>query len=813
MVPVSACLATETAADGKGNFTLQEVQAFSANSRNGSSINDILNAAAQKATTARQHPQVPVVTGAQPALPQTDLKTRGAQAMGNTLRAGTPSRGVSSVVVAHDPNAIIGPAGYGAQGFIQPPAGPLSYAINFENDGTAATQVVTVTAQLDPDLNWSTFQFGSFGFGPIDVTVPAGLSEYQTTVRYENTDGSLLDVAVALEFNVQTGQLTATYTSLDPTTGQAPDGVFDGFLYPESQGVVNSEGFVQYTCQAKAGLANGVAINQAASVVFDTNAALVTSPAALNTIDATVPTSSVAALAASEPATFTVQWSGQDTGGSGIASYDVYDAVNGGAYALWQTNTTATSALFTGQGGDTYTFYSVATSNVGAVQATPAAAQAKTTVNAALGTMGVYSGGYWYINVDGTMQIASVPAAWAAATPITGDWNGTGKTEIGLFNSATATWWLNTAGDGKFKTSETFAFGFGGSNVFPVVGDWNGGGKTEVGVYCNGAWFRDYDNSHTWDATNAATMAYLGWNDGGTNTAIPVPGQWAGDGKTEMGVYCQGVWFLDSTGSGQWDGGHTYWGWAGTLTPVVGNWTGSATKSQFGVYNQGAWFLDYDNSHLWDAANQAALTFYGWTGRSPWWAIGAAGFKRPPGRRHPASWRRCPRPGNCRRQPYTSCRTRRCSSRCPRHRSPAAKRRNKPRAHWRSSPAPPATGPIRRPAQAMGARHPFQRCHRPDLWRSIPWRSISSTWPARSNVRWVENCGLIVDPALPLGTRKKNNHSPRCQNGGRQVLSAGKDYCARPCRETQNFSRGSTHNSPSRQEEGPTSTLFAERYP
>ena len=243
------------------------------------------------------------------------------------------------------------------------------------------------------------------------------------------------------------------------------------------------------------------------------------------------------------------------------------------------------------------------------------------------GNLGVYSGGYWYINVNGTMQIAAVPAAWAAATPITGDWNGTGKTEIGLFNQATATWWLNTAGDGVFKTSETFAFGFGGSNVFPVVGDWNGGGKTEVGVYRNGAWFRDYDNSHTWDATNQATMAYLGWNDGGTNTVIPVPGEWAGDGKTEMGVYCQGVWFLDSTGSGQWDNGHTYWGWAGSLIPVVGDWTGSSAKSQFGVYNQGAWFLDYDNSHLWDAANQAALTFFGWAGAQPVVGNWGSGFQ------------------------------------------------------------------------------------------------------------------------------------------------------------------------------------------
>ena len=267
---------------------------------------------------------------------------------------------------------------------------------------------------------------------------------------------------------------------------------------------------------------------------------------------------------------------------------------------------------------------------IGPVGASATSSADKFTSVSAVDSLGVYSNGCWYFNVNGTMQVVACPAGWAGATPVVGDWNGTGKDEIGLFLNGN--WWLDTNGNGVLDSSDAqFTFGFGGSNVFPVVGDWNGDGKTEVGVYCNGAWFRDYDNSHTWDTANQAQLAYLGWNDGGTNTVIPVPGQWAGDGKTEMGVYCQGVWFLDSTGGGQWDGGHTYWGWAGSLIPVVGNWATGGTKSQFGVYNLGAWFLDYDNSHLWDAANQAALTFYGWAGALPLvgnWGNGFAGTAR-----------------------------------------------------------------------------------------------------------------------------------------------------------------------------------------
>ena len=63
---------------------------------------------------------------------------------------------------------------------------------------------------------------------------------------------------------------------------------------------------------------------------------------------------------------FTVGWTGQDdSGGSGIASYNIYVSDDGGAFRLWLTNTVTTSATFTGQDGHTYGFYSVATDNAG----------------------------------------------------------------------------------------------------------------------------------------------------------------------------------------------------------------------------------------------------------------------------------------------------------------------------------------------------------------------------------------------------------------------------------------------------------------
>ncbi len=116
-------------------------------------------------------------------------------------------------------------------------------------------------------------------------------------------------------------------------------------------------------------------------MVFDTNDPLDTATDT-NTIDAGPPTSTVNPLPATEPTpTFTVSWSGQDdAGGSGIATYTIDVSDNGGPFVPFQTNTTATSATFTGQPGHTYGLISVATDNVGHIQSTPTAAQATTSV-------------------------------------------------------------------------------------------------------------------------------------------------------------------------------------------------------------------------------------------------------------------------------------------------------------------------------------------------------------------------------------------------------------------------------------------------
>ena len=276
-----------------------------------------------------------------------------------------------------DPNDLLGPSGYGSAGYLTP-GGALPYTIEFSNEKTAEVPAdnVVVTEQLSPNLNWSTFQLGAIGFGSYVVVVPTGLTSYSTRVDATATLGVYVDIDASL--NLNTGLLTVTFTSLDPTTLDTPSNPLVVFLPPD-RNPPNGEGYINYTIQPKAGLATGATINALASIVFDTNAAIPT-PQITNAIDAGPPTSTVASLPATTTTpSFTVAWSGSDGAGPGIASYNVYVS-DGGAYTLWQSDTTATSAIFTGKAGHEYEFYSVATDPLGLVQPEPATAQAMTTV-------------------------------------------------------------------------------------------------------------------------------------------------------------------------------------------------------------------------------------------------------------------------------------------------------------------------------------------------------------------------------------------------------------------------------------------------
>ena len=279
-----------------------------------------------------------------------------------------------------DPNAMVGPAGYGP-GFVQP-LGSYPYRIYFENhpdEASAAAQEVFITHQLDSDLDWNTFELGELNWGLVTIAVPHGADSYHAQVEYHNPDGSPLIVDVDVTFNAQTGIVAWALRSVDPETGLVPVDALAGFLPPNDEHR-SGEGFVSFSVRQKPGLGTGTEINAKADIVFDLNAP-VTTNTWTNIIDADGPTSSVAALAAADPNPVRVRWSGvDDAGGSGVATYDIFVSADGGPFSLWLDDTTALTAQYDGIIGHTYAFYSVATDNVGHVEAAPQAADTFTLV-------------------------------------------------------------------------------------------------------------------------------------------------------------------------------------------------------------------------------------------------------------------------------------------------------------------------------------------------------------------------------------------------------------------------------------------------
>ena len=274
-------------------------------------------------------------------------------------------------------NTLIAPQGVGINNWIASNQ-TLPYTIRFTNNGEAGTNPVskvTITQQLDADLDLSAFELGDIEIGQLFVNVPSGLQTYNQRLDLRDTKGVFVDVAAGLDLNK--GIVTWTLTAIDPATGTPVTGTTQGFLPLNNQNG-DGQGFVGYSIQPQTNVTTSTRLDAQASITLN-NSAPIQTKAVFNTLDADVPTSAVNALPTNSSPNFTVSWAGSDKG-SGLASYDVFVSVDGGAFRLWKDNITGTFATYSGQVGHTYGFYSVATDNVDRTEAAPTQADAVTTV-------------------------------------------------------------------------------------------------------------------------------------------------------------------------------------------------------------------------------------------------------------------------------------------------------------------------------------------------------------------------------------------------------------------------------------------------
>jgi hypothetical protein len=207
---------------------------------------------------------------------------------------------------------------------------------------------------------------------------------------------------------------------------------------------------------------------------------------------------------------------------------------------------------------------------------------------------------------------------------VTGDWNGSGTTKIGFYRPAAGTWYLDFDGNGVFQPGVDKQYQFGGIQAsascpggdVPVTGDWNGSGTTKIGIFrCGFLWLLDANGNGTFDGPAGGDLQY---SYGGVAGDVPVTGDWTGTGTTKIGIFRSGavgtpgfLWILNQ-GSGSFiasgataDMVFAYGGIAGDV-PVTGDWNGTG-RTKIGVFRGGfEWVLNQNGTGSFQASGTGA---------------------------------------------------------------------------------------------------------------------------------------------------------------------------------------------------------------
>lgn len=201
------------------------------------------------------------------------------------------------------------------------------------------------------------------------------------------------------------------------------------------------------------------------------------------------------------------------------------------------------------------------------------------------------------------------------------DFDGDGKTDVGIFRPPVADWWIY-----RSSTGSTFAAHFGSSTDKPVPADYTGDGKTDIAFWrpSTGEWFilRSEDGSFfsgpfgtngdipvpaDYDADGKADLAVFRPSTGfwfivrssnnqsssqlfGTNGDQPIPNDYDGDGRADLAIYrpSAGEWWLNRTTAGT----IAYSFGANTDKIVPGDYTGDGkTDVAFWRPSTGEWFV------------------------------------------------------------------------------------------------------------------------------------------------------------------------------------------------------------------------------
>ena len=171
---------------------------------------------------------------------------------------------------------------------------------------------------------------------------------------------------------------------------------------------------------------------------------------------------------------------------------------------------------------------------------------------------------------------------------------------LGVFRDG---WWYvdaNRNGQWDGSSVDLQAGHFGTAGDYPFHRNWSvdsssTANQTKQAVFRSGpaVWFFDRDASGSWTIPDDPSLQLMPGQTGDQ----PVVGDWAGVGKSSIGIFRAGQWYLDKSGNGAYGGAAAdlfidAFGTTGDQ-PVAGNWDNSISGVRIGVFrpSTGYWYL------------------------------------------------------------------------------------------------------------------------------------------------------------------------------------------------------------------------------
>jgi hypothetical protein len=183
----------------------------------------------------------------------------------------------------------------------------------------------------------------------------------------------------------------------------------------------------------------------------------------------------------------------------------------------------------------------------------------------------------------GSSLTAATTAVPAGGLPVSGDWNGDGRSTPGIFLDGR--WYLSNG----LSAGADVVFDYGRRGDLPVVGDWNGNGRDTIGIVRDGEW-------HLRNRLSGGAADHRFVYGRVSRGDVPITGDWNRNGRTGIGIIRDGEWHLrNSLSGGRSQISFTY----GRITrgdlPLVGDWNGDG-RDTIGIVRNGEWHLRHSLS-------------------------------------------------------------------------------------------------------------------------------------------------------------------------------------------------------------------------